>query len=219
MEPGEIQEAYSERENQIRDRLEKFRELRDADDTRLFKELVFVILTSQSNAKNCWEATEKLDELSLLEKGSRAEIAEVLKRYDIQYEENKAEYIVRNRENLSQPTLKDTSGELKLRDRIDSEALEKTREQLVEQLQGIGWKGASHFLRNIGYGDDFAILSGYIMKKLHKLDLVESPEPPQGKEEYLEVEKKLQELADKLEIDIQELDLLLWSMETGEIFK
>lgn len=219
MELEEIKQEYSEKEKEIEQRLEEFQSLRNSDGKRLFKELVFVILTSQSSAKKCWEATEKLDELGILHESSKEEIAEVLQEYGIQYEEKKAGYIVKNRKNLSQPTLKDPSTEIKIKSRINSDNLEKTREQLVEELQGVGWKAASHFLRNIGYGDDFAILSGYIMKKLHQLGLVDSPEPPQGKEEYLEAEEKLQKLSKKLNIGVKELDLLLWSMETGEIFK
>lgn len=219
MEQEEIKSEYHEKQGEIQQRLGEFKELREADDARLFRELVFVILTSQSSAKKCWEAAEKLDELDLLENGSKEEIAEILQNYDIQYEENKADYIVKNRKKLSQPTLSDPSGNIKLSQRIDPDKLEKTREQLVKDLQGVGWKAASHFLRNIGYGDKFAILSGYIMKKLYQLDIVNSSEPPQGEKEYLDVEEKFRELAGELNIDTQVLDLLLWSMETGEIFK
>lgn len=219
MEREDIKEEYSNRNREIEDRLEEFRELQEADEWRLFKELVFVILTSRSEAKRCWEATEKLEELNLLKEGSREELAEVLKNYGIQYERNKADYIVRNREDLSQPTLNDPSGDLKLRDRIKPDDLDRTREQLVDDLHGIGWKGASHFLRNIGYGDEFAILSAYIARKLYELDLVESPEPPSDREEYLEAEEKVMQLSGELGIGVQELDLLLWSMETGEVFK
>ncbi len=219
MEPEELQEEYLEKQGVTENRLEEFRGLRDADDWRLFKELVFVLLTSRSEAKKSWEATEKLAELSLLRNGSREEIAEVLRNYNVQYEENKARYIVDNREDLSQPTLNDPSGDLKLMDRIDPDDLERVREQLVGDLQGIGWKGASHFLRNIGYGDEFAIVSAYISKKLHQLGMLESPETPTSKEDYMDAERKIRELSEETGIGVQELDLLLWSMETGEIFK
>jgi len=212
-------QEYRDKRKEIEERLKTFHELRGADDWRLFKELTFVILTSRSGAEKSWEAAEKLEGLGLLRDGSRAEIAEVLQEFDIQYEENKADYIVRNREDLSQPTLKDPSGDLKLKDRIDPEDARKTREQLVENLHGIGWKGASHFLRNIGYGDEFAIVSAYIAKKLHHLGFLDNPEPPADREGYLKAERKLEHLAEEIEIDVQELDLLLWSTETGEVFK
>ena len=83
----------------------------------------------------------------------------------------------------------------------------------------MSWKGSSHFLRNIGYGDDFAIISSHIINVLHELGLLETLDPPSGKKEYLEIERKFQDLARTLEIDVKELDLVLWSMRTGKVFK
>jgi len=219
MEKQEIVTQYREKRGEIDGRLEDFERLKKASDRRLFKELVFVIFTSQTSAKRAWEATEKLADLDLISKGSKEEIADVLAKLDVQYEKDKAAYVVENREKLSQPTLADTTRGLKLSQRIDPENLEKTREQLVGDIKGLGWKGASHFLRNIGYGNGFAIISSYIVQDLVKLGLKEEPEPPKNKEEYLEDERKLQELAEELNIDIKALDLVLWSMETGEVFK
>ncbi len=36
---------------------------------------------------------------------------------------------------------------------------------------------------------------------------------------YLDIEKRLQKFADELGIDMDHLDLLLWSRKTGEILK
>lgn len=219
MKPEEIKGHYRENLQEIENRLEKFRELREGSDYRLFMELCFVILTSQSSAKKAWKAVEELDSQNLLLEGDRSEIAEVLQEHEIQYEQNKTGYILDNRKFLSQPTLKNPTNELKLREKLDLENLEKTREWLVGNIKGISWKGASHFLRNIGYGDEFAIISNYITRNMLKLGLVEDAEPPTDREEYVEQEEKMRELAEELEIDIQALDLVLWSMETGEVFK
>ncbi|MBW1933916.1 MAG: hypothetical protein JRI56_13245 [Deltaproteobacteria bacterium] len=40
-----------------------------------------------------------------------------------------------------------------------------------------------------------------------------------NKKTYLEIEKKLEELADVLGITLAELDLYMWYMETGKILK
>ncbi len=215
----ELRSEYEERKDEIDSRLQEFRELRNADDERLFKELVFVLLTSRTQAKKAWDAVEELDGRALLLNGDRDEISGILRKHEVQYEENKAGYIVENRKMLSQPTLTEPGAGLKLRSKLDADDLEKTREWLVENVKGIGWKGASHFLRNIGYGDRFAIVSGHIAKKLHQLDLIESSKPPESKDEYLETEQKMRRLSDETGIPAQELDLLLWSMETGEVFK
>ncbi|MFB6191117.1 MAG: DNA lyase [Candidatus Nanohaloarchaea archaeon] len=219
MEIEEIKQHYRENQEEIQSRLKEFRQLRDAAGEKLFKELVFVILTSRSPAKKCWEAAEELDDLGLLLDGDRDRIAEVLAPHDVQYEKNKAGYIVENRRKLSQPTLKDSSGSLKLRERVDPENLDASREQLVADMKGIGWKGASHFLRNIGYGNSFAIVSSRITSKLADLGVLEDASLPSGREEYLEVEQEIQGLAEETGIDIQAFDLVLWSMETGEVFK
>ena len=36
---------------------------------------------------------------------------------------------------------------------------------------------------------------------------------------YLEIEEKMKEFADRINIPFPELDLLFWSEETGEVFK
>lgn len=219
MNPEDIAQHYEENKAEIEQRLEEFRDLRDSNDYRLFMELCFVILTSQSSAKKAWAAVEQLDNQNLLLEGSKSEIAEVLRQNEIQYEENKAGYLVDNRELLSQPTLRNPTKELKIREKLNFDDLEKTREWLVENIKGMSWKGASHFLRNIGYGDEFAIVSSYISKTLFKLELIEEAELPKDKEKYLEQEEKVRELAEELGMNIQALDLTLWSMETGEVFK
>ncbi|MFB6292260.1 MAG: DNA lyase [Candidatus Nanohaloarchaea archaeon] len=219
MNPEELRKEYQEKNDQIQSRLEDFRKLRDADDERLFEELVFVLLTSQTRAEKAWEAAEELRERGLLMEGSEEEIARVLQDNSVQYERNKAGYIIRNRKILSQPTLKEPGGGLKLKNRVSHEDLGKTRSWVVENMEGMGWKGASHFLRNIGYGNGFAIISGHIARKLHQLDVTETPEPPSGKEEYLETEEKMQAFSEQIGIPVKELDLLLWSLETGEVFK
>lgn len=218
MELEEIREQYRENKEVIEKRLEEFSELRDASEYRLFKELVFVILTSQTSAKKAWEAAEQLDREDLLLNGDESEIAEVLRDNEVQYEENKASYIVENRETLSQPTLQDPTKELKLSYKIDEDNLEKTRRWMVDNLKGVGWKAASHFLRNVGYRD-VAIVSNYIAEDLYELGLIDSAKIPSDEKAYLEAEQKMEKLSKEVDISVEALDLVLWSMETGEVFK
>lgn len=219
MNPEDIQTHYRKNREEIQNRLDDFKDLRESNDYRLFMELCFVILTSQSSAKNAWKAVEQLDDQNFLLEGDESEIAGVLSQNEIQYEENKSVYIVENRKFLSQPTLNNPTKELKIKEKLNLGHLEKSRKWLVENIKGLSWKGASHFLRNIGYGDDFAIVSSYITKTLFELELIEEAELPKNKEKYFEQEEKVRELAEEVGINIQALDLVLWSMETGEIFK
>ena len=214
-----ILEHYTENREEIESRLEEFRSLRDSSEDRKFKELVFVIFTSQTKAEKAWQAAEKLDEKDLLLNGSEEEIVEILKQEEIQYSQNKASYLVENRENLSQPTLENPEKGLKISGKIVHENLEESRKWFAENVKGISWKGSSHFLRNIGYGDSFAIISGHIATQIYELGITEAPELPENKEEYLKTEKKIRDFSREIGIEVQKLDLVLWSMKTGEIFK
>lgn len=94
----------------------------------------------------------------------------------------------------------------------------KAREWLVKNVEGIGWKEASHFLRNVGFGG-VAILDRHVLRVLHEHGLIgEIPKSlPRGR--YLEIEEKIEKLARKLDLSLGELDLYLWYMKTGEILK
>jgi N-glycosylase/DNA lyase len=215
----EIRRHYSENRPEIDSRLEEFRGLREALDERLFKELCFVIFTSQSSAEDAWSATEKLDEKGLLLDPEKEAIESILVNHGIQYEARKAEFLEDNLCFLSQPTFSDPSSSIKLRSRIKPDNLEKCREWLVDNVKGLSWKGASHFLRNIGYGNNFAILSSHTVSVLFDLDVLKSSEPPKNRSQYLDAERKVQEFSEEIGIDIQALDLVLWSYRTGKVFK
>lgn len=219
MKKSEIKKQYREKREEIDSRLKEFKDLRDSSEERKFLELTFVLLTSRTGAEKAWEAANKLQSSDLLLSGGTGDIEQILDEHEVQYPENKAEFIVENREKLSQPTLADPEKKLKISDRIDAEDLDSSRRWFVENVKGISWKGASHFLRNIGYGNSFAIISSHIAGQLYELELKEDPDPVDNEEEYLELEQRLQELSEDLGIDIKALDLVLWSMKTGKVFR
>jgi len=218
MKKQKILNHYIEKQDEIESRIEDFKALRKAGDERLFQELSFVIFSSQSSAENSWNACKELRAKGLLEK-DREKISEVLSRNEIQYEERKAEYIVKNRKFLSQPTFENPSTELKLKSWIKPGNLEKTRKWIAENIKGLSWKGSSHFLRNIGYGDNFAILSQHTVSVLFDLDVLKIAEPPKNETEYLEAEKKVQKFSEEIEIEMEALDLTMWSYKTSNVFK
>ena len=94
----------------------------------------------------------------------------------------------------------------------------KLREFLVQNVKGFGLKESSHYLRNIGYRD-LAILDRHILKNLHKYNVINEIPSNLTPKTYLEIEDKFKEFSSKLNIPLDELDLLFWSMETGEVFK
>jgi Thermostable 8-oxoguanine DNA glycosylase len=213
-----VEQAYREHEDEIESRIESFCDLRDAPEERLFQELVFVVLTSQSRARDCWSAAVELESSDILLEGSEEEISEVLFRHDVSYEERKAGQVLEVRRRLRQPTLTDPEPELRLCDRIDGEP-GRVRRDLVDSLPGVGMKAASHFLRNVGRGMNLAVLSGYICTALSRMDYLGSPDRPADSEDYLDKERVFRNAAHDMGLDVQELDLAVWCAETGEVFK
>ncbi|MEM2743849.1 MAG: N-glycosylase, partial [Nitrososphaerota archaeon] len=62
------------------------------------------------------------------------------------------------------------------------------------------------------------ILDFHIIDLLAKYGLIEKPKTLTRKR-YLEIEKILKEIAEKLNINLAELDLYLWYLSTGKILK
>jgi len=81
----------------------------------------------------------------------------------------------------------------------------------------LGYKEASHFLRNIGY-KNYAIVDFHIVDLLVKYSLIEKPKT-MTKRKYLEIERILQDLGSEVSLNLAELDLYLWYMETGKVLK
>ena len=93
------------------------------------------------------------------------------------------------------------------------------RNFISENVKGYGLKEAGHFLRNIGKSDNqIAILDRHILRNLKSFGVIDK-DFIKNKEEYLVMEGKYLKFADKIKIPADELDLLFWSKETGEIFK
>lgn len=110
---------------------------------------------------------------------------------------------------------------MRLREKLSSfdDHLER-RDWLVKEkrIKGLGYKEASHFLRNIGL-KGYAILDKHILRSLAELKIISDPKPPNSRLKYLTIEKEVKKLAVCLKIDFDELDLVLWSLKTGEILK
>ena len=93
------------------------------------------------------------------------------------------------------------------------------REWLVMHVMGLGYKEATHFLRNIGKNNGLAILDRHILRMLKRLGVVHSIPNSINKKQYLEIEHRFKMFANDIGIVLDELDLVFWSMGTGEIRK
>ncbi len=200
--------VYKKIKREIIRRINEFNKNRKKEE-RIFSELVFCILTPQSKARVCWSAVENLSKNGLLFKGDKNTIINYLK--GIRFKRKKAKYILEARKIFIEKNF--------LKTKLKNENPEKIREWLVKNLKGIGYKEASHFLRNIGLGKRFAILDRHILKSLKFFGLIKKIPKNLSKKEYLKIEKKMLEFSKKINIPIEHLDFVLWYRETGGIFK
>ena len=95
----------------------------------------------------------------------------------------------------------------------------EAREWLVANVRGLGYKEASHFLRNVGRGEELAILDRHVLKNLVKHNAIEEIPKTLTKKRYMEIEQKMKEFSQKVSIPLAHLDLLFWSEEAGRVFK
>lgn len=205
-------DTYEAKKTEIKERLREFEEMGKEGEKEIFAELCFCILTPQSKAKVCDSAIKKLVKNNVLFEGSQEGIRQFLD--GVRFPNNKARYIAEARDFLSM------EGRIKIKENIDSFGdVQELREWLATNIKGMGYKEASHFLRNIGRGEDLAILDRHILRNLESLGIVGGYKGGLTKRRYLEYESKMRQFARRVNISLAELDLLFWSEETGEIFK
>jgi N-glycosylase/DNA lyase len=210
---NKLLKKYEQRKDEIKKRLQEFKEVFSQDDKRIFSELAFCLCTPQSKATSAWNAISALNKNNFLFSGTEQQIQPFLN--TVRFNENKSKNIV-----LARKMFTEDEG-LKIKQKLSefgSNQLE-IREWLVENVMGLGMKEASHFLRNIGIGNELAILDRHILKNLYEFGAIEEIPKTLTEKKYLEIEKKMKDFAKKIEIPFEELDLLLWAEETGYIFK
>lgn len=208
-----IKEAHSERASEIRARLAEFDSiLASADDSRLWEEMVYCFFTGGCSARMGLRSVEAVRHL--LEAGTHEELMDALVGRH-RYPRARARYIVASRDFLTEHC------GMRLFEKLESfdDPLER-RDWLVKEkgIKGLGYKEASHYLRNIGYRG-YAILDKHVLRCMAELKIIDEPKPPNTRLKYLSLEVLLKKFARRVGIDFDELDLVLWSMKTGEILK
>ncbi len=189
----------------IANRMREFEELGGRSNEEIFKELAFCLLTANYSAEGGIKIQKAIgDGFITLPK---EELERRLRELGHRFPRARAEYIVEARRLL--PTLKDI-----LRSFDDEK---KLREWLARNVKGLGYKEASHFLRNIGY-KNVAIIDYHIVDVLVRFGVIERPRTL-TKRKYLEIESILERIARETGLTLGELDLYLWYMETGKVLK
>lgn len=188
----------------IKQRIKEFKNINRNSTDELFKELCFCILTANYNAEKTIKIQNNIGKCFLTD--SKQQISEKLQKHGYRFPNNRAEYIVESKKFKNQ-----------LREIIQHHDKKNIREWLAKNIKGLGYKEASHFLRNIGF-DDYAIIDFHIIDILVKHNIIEKPKTL-SKTRYLEIEKILRDIAKQTNLTLAELDLYLWYIETGKILK
>ncbi len=176
---------------------------RERPPEELFQELCFCLLTANYSAEGGIRIQKGMGKgfCTLPEE----ELAGKLKALGHRYPNVRAKYISEARKHM------DSLQGLKSRSGPDA------REWLVKNVKGLGWKEASHFLRNTGFLD-LAIIDFHILDLLVREGLIERPKTL-TKRKYLEIEELLRKIAEKSGLSLAELDIYLWYAETGKVLK
>jgi N-glycosylase/DNA lyase len=188
----------------VDNRIKEFEEYGKSKQDKVFSELCFCLLTANFQAEKCIRIQSDMErDFEIIPK---EELAKKLKEVGHRFWPQRAERIVEAREcktELCSLVFKKSGVEM--------------RDWLVKNVKGLGMKESSHFLRNVGY-KDLAIIDFHIIDLLERENLIERPKTITPKK-YLEIEKILEKLGQKVNLNLAELDLYLWYLETGKILK
>ncbi|WP_277284755.1 N-glycosylase/DNA lyase [Sneathia sanguinegens] len=193
----------------------KIKEYKDAflyNEKDFFAEIAFCILTPQSKAKNAWKIIEILKENGLLYSGTSEELVDYLNL--VRFKNTKAKRLVDLRNLLT------IDKRLAAKEIIfHTKNVIEIREWLVKNVKGFGYKEASHVLRNLGFGENIAILDRHILRTLKKLDIIDEIPKTLSPSNYKKIENKMREYSKYVGISMDRLDLIFWYKQLHYLFK
>ena len=181
-------------------------------DSAIYEEFCFCLLTPQSSAKQAMKCINDLKRHKLLDKGKASQKEKYVRK--VRFFRTKAKRLEEAQKKFPRSRIKS----ILKKEGLPNNPI-KTREFLVREVNGYGMKESSHFLRNIGFGKEIAILDRHILKNLKTCGIIKEVPATISSEKYLDIEEKMHNFCKKNKIDFAELDLIFWSNETGEILK
>ncbi|HEY8541605.1 MAG TPA: N-glycosylase/DNA lyase [Pseudothermotoga sp.] len=188
---------------------ERFKEFKwlgeNGSEEDLFSELCFCVLTANWSAQGGIKAQRSIGTEGFLNL-SEDDLEAFLVAIGHRYPKARASYIVRNRSLIG-----------KLRSLIKMNPF-VAREWLVRNALGIGFKEASHFLRNVGI-EELAILDRHVLSIMNKYKIIDQVPKSLTKSRYLTYEERLREFANQFGESLGKLDLYLWYFIKGKVEK
>lgn len=191
----------------IQKRKKEFEKVKFGGENSIFNELCFCLLTANFSAKGGIKIQNAIGEGFL--NYNKEKLSKELSRLGHRFPNARAKYIF-----LARSKKKELIRKL---NEIPDEIV--LREWIVKNIKGIGMKEASHFLRNIGY-KNIAIIDFHIIDLLVKNNFIKGPRTKSLTiKKYLEIENVLRKISEKANLNLGELDLYLWYLETGNVLK
>ena len=203
---AQLRNLYSSKKRAIRRRLAEFRTVDPSD---YFYELVYCLLTPQTSAESAGKVVEALQRLSF--HSLPVDPEPILRNPStyIRFHKTKSKRLLKLKDDFP-AILKAVS------EHTDPSA---RREWLVKNVIGLGYKEATHFLRNVGLNGGLSILDRHILRNLKRYGAIRSVPKSLSRRKYLSLERSFIRFSERIGISLDELDLVFWSMETGVIRK
>jgi len=190
---------------QVEERLAEFQEFKHKPTQEWFSELCFCLLTANSKADSAIAIQEELGAQGFCEFAAE-EVKRCIMKHKHRFHNNKTSFIMGAREHID------------IKQRLSGMQDREAREWLVKNIKGLGYKEASHFLRNVGY-TNVAIIDRHILRAMADHKMIDEIPKSITPRVYAEFEQRLKNLADKLKISLAELDLYIWYSRTGRVLK
>ena len=169
----------------------------------IFLEICFCILVANCPLERTLKTWKQIGKnfLSI----NQTELNKILTKTGHRFHNNKSKFIIH-----AQSKMDDLYSHINLKDKP------KLRDWLVKNFKGIGYKEASHFLRNLGY-KNFAILDRHVLKILLKTNVIKTIPKSLTRKKYLSIEKKLKTISKITKLHMDELDMYLFYLNSNKI--
>jgi N-glycosylase/DNA lyase len=203
---------HKKRRAEILSRLSDFRKNKRISSKKFLEEMAFCVFAANSSAKMGLKAAQLLKDV--LKSGTLEDYKSAVQK-KVRFYNKRAEYLHHNKEIINEVELgaKQTISKI-----ISALEHHERREFVRRHFKGFGMKESSHLLRNLGY-EGYCIIDKHVLNTLSEMNVLKSNKPPKNCVDYIKIENKLKAFAKKEGFDIDELDLAIWSMKTGEIIK
>ena len=193
----------------IKERIKDFKSFENKNNEDWFSELCFCLLTSNSKAQTALNIQQELGAKGFL-KDSSEKICTTIIKNKHRFHNTKTRFIMDARKHAA---IKEIIQKI-----VKDKNVREAREWLVSNVKGLGYKEASHFLRNVGYLD-LAILDRHIVNVMLDHKIINNKPKSLGRKNYLEIEKKFMKISDKAGMPAGELDFYMWYMKAGDVLK